>query len=445
MAPEEEARFGFGFAAKSKGAMIPEPKRRRKTTAPQAPPATAGNTSKPDGGDKGQPSTMKTDKVSKASDRLDALSKFTAQALWQGSVKEKDVESKLQKSLGISAEILEASDMNEEARKTAETLEASATTISDQVDTFKILRTAVEKICKLACERFELLADQFAKEHLLALLRSGGAKSALDFVQTQKIQPSPGLQMSIDVLKQGQLLEELTALVENYEPTAQDDKDFSRITQAIKSMLTVSSLSIEDVKHFYPDVPEKIQKFQAFVEKDMTQLFQSAMACIKKGSTLVEKGDVLRRSATSSRSAEEVVGQVSEAGLYERAEQGSSGRHQASQRAGPGAEVTVKHSCEEGSLGLLGADVFAQDIPKDKAPLSQPVMEHSDPGVPEGAAQRVLLAGELGRAASAVQKVQTRLAKIHFCLKQIEVSIGGQLTAKHWWAASVCNVRDVWV
>ncbi|CAK9063838.1 unnamed protein product, partial [Durusdinium trenchii] len=54
------------------------------------------------------------------------------------------------------------------------------------------------------------------------------------------------------------------------------------------------------------------------------------------------------------------------------------------------------------------------------APLSQPVMEHSDPGVPEGAAQRVLLAGELGRAASAVQKVQTRLAKIHFCLKQIE-------------------------
>lgn len=148
MAPEEEARFGFGFAAKSKGAMIPEPKRRRKTTAPQAPPATAGNTSKPDGGDKGQPSTMKTDKVSKASDRLDALSKFTAQALWQGSVKEKDVESKLQKSLGISAEILEASDMNEEARKTAETLEASATTISDQVDTFKILRTAVEKICE---------------------------------------------------------------------------------------------------------------------------------------------------------------------------------------------------------------------------------------------------------------------------------------------------------
>ena len=142
---------------------------------------------------------------------------------------------------------------------------------------------------KLACERSELLADQFAKEHLLALLRSGGAKSALDFVQTQKIQPSPGLQMSIDVLKQGQLLEELTALVENYEPTAQDDKDFSRITQAIKSMLTVSSLSIEDVKHFYPDVPEKIQKFQAFVEKDMTQLFQSAMACIKKGSTLVEK------------------------------------------------------------------------------------------------------------------------------------------------------------
>ena len=41
-------------------------------------------------------------------------------------------------------------------------------------------------------------------------------------------------------------------------------------------------------------------------------------------------------------------------------------------------QVTVKHSCEEGSLGLLGADVFAQDIPKDKVCCSEVSLRRSE-------------------------------------------------------------------
>ena len=85
--------FGFGFNK------APKPPKRRKTTEPKADKAAAGEQGKTqdDGADAASKAFQM--KVSKARE-LDAFFQtFSPQAVWQGSQKEKDIESKLKRAM----------------------------------------------------------------------------------------------------------------------------------------------------------------------------------------------------------------------------------------------------------------------------------------------------------------------------------------------------------
>lgn len=136
----------------------------------------------------------------------------------------------------------------------------------------------------LACDRFTLLCDQEGKSFLKKIVLESGAAAALEKVQSMKIQATPDFQNALDVLKQGKLLDDVTQ-----GKTAKLDEEMSHTCQAVKSMMTLSSLAIEDIKLFFPGVEEKLRTFQAEVEAHLEKVFVSSEKFIKKGAGLIHK------------------------------------------------------------------------------------------------------------------------------------------------------------
>lgn len=140
------------------------------------------------------------------------------------------------------------------------------------------------KEAKLACDRLEVLVDIKGKEWLSGLVKGNSPAHALDKVQELKVDATPAFQGSLDVLKQAGLLEELMK-----KDTPMPNKDLSDTSQHVKTMLTIASLAIEDIKLFFPDVPNKVADFQSVVEKHMDAVFSDIKSLVKSGSDVIHR------------------------------------------------------------------------------------------------------------------------------------------------------------
>lgn len=129
---------------------------------------------------------------------------------------------------------------------------------------------------KLAAGRFELLLDSAGKQMLKKVVAEQGASAALDKIQQSDIEVTAGLQQAVNVLKQAKLLDEIKA---DFTPA----EDLSTTSHCMKLMLTASSLSIEDIRYFYPEVPERIRSFSTTVESHMDSVFGKIEAHLKFG------------------------------------------------------------------------------------------------------------------------------------------------------------------
>lgn len=142
-------QFGFGFTGKAskaakkggkdtKGkAKARAEKQGHKEKAASEPPAAA-------------PVSTLPAKIQKGGILLETLKGVSPQAIWQGSLKEKDLEVKLQKALEITDQLRNDSSASTvpEAVKLADGLEAEATVISAQLSTLSAARVMLETIGK---------------------------------------------------------------------------------------------------------------------------------------------------------------------------------------------------------------------------------------------------------------------------------------------------------
>lgn len=140
------------------------------------------------------------------------------------------------------------------------------------------------KEAKLACDRLELVADQRGRDWLKQLVAESGPAAALDVVQEKKIQPTAAFQSSVDVLKQAKLLEQVTK-----DDTTTPKPDLSDTCQFARNLLTLSSLSIEDIKLFFPDLEQKFTQFQVMMEAHMDKVFTETMTFVQTGSKAIHK------------------------------------------------------------------------------------------------------------------------------------------------------------
>lgn len=135
----------------------------------------------------------------------------------------------------------------------------------------------------LAINRLESIANVKAKSMLQKEVLEKGATAALEKVQKEGIKPSPVLQASIDVLKQGKLLEE----VKDVDIT--DDVTWAEMNECVRNMLTVSSLAVEEIKFFYPNCMDRIKSFTFKVEVCVNRMFEKVEHHLKTGKAIIGK------------------------------------------------------------------------------------------------------------------------------------------------------------
>lgn len=124
---------------------------------------------------------------------------------------------------------------------------------------------------RLAVERFSLLLTEHAKKEWSSKIQSQGLADALGSIQKEKLTLSPDLTKCLSVLKYGKLLQELGS-----EPSVS-------LIQDVKNLFTIESLEIEDIKFFFPEVPEKVTMFRA-------QATTSAMTGLKEIEDFIKEG-----------------------------------------------------------------------------------------------------------------------------------------------------------
>ena len=141
------------------------------------------------------------------------------------------------------------------------------------------------KDAKLACERLEMLLNKNGREKLKSLANAAhGIPGALDWIQSEKIVVTPGLQESVDVLKQAKLVQDIGA---DFEPPKKGD--IKGTCQCVKTMLTLCSLQTEEIKFFFPESPDKLASFQSKVEAHMEEVFTLIAGGVRGGRGLIDK------------------------------------------------------------------------------------------------------------------------------------------------------------
>lgn len=125
--------FGFGFGQPPK---VKKPKVTQKTKS---------NSAAPNGG-AGDLKSALTVKFGKAQELVETLGQFSAQALWQGSLKEKDVDLKLKKAMELSEHLSNDPLADDKCKTVASSLEKSSLLISGQVQLLTTFRRLLEGI-----------------------------------------------------------------------------------------------------------------------------------------------------------------------------------------------------------------------------------------------------------------------------------------------------------
>lgn len=138
---------------------------------------------------------------------------------------------------------------------------------------------------KQACQRLEMLLDKSGRDKLKALANEAhGVSGALDWIQSEKLVMTPGLQQCVDVLKQAKLLKDTGA-----EFTVPVKEDLKGTCVCVKNMLTICSLQIEDIKFFFPDAAEHVATFQSTVEAHMEERFVMIERWVRAGKEMITK------------------------------------------------------------------------------------------------------------------------------------------------------------
>eukprot|EP00435_Cladocopium_sp_Y103_P028421 s4337_g7.t1 len=127
---------------------------------------------------------------------------------------------------------------------------------------------------RLALERFELQLTSQAKAEWKALLDSNGIDYTLKVVEGGKVgQVDLNAEMdgALAVLKQGKTLSDLSSF----------SLESATLVQKAKHLLTVSSLGVEQIKFFFPDVMETVSNFKAQVTKMVVEGLEQISATTK--------------------------------------------------------------------------------------------------------------------------------------------------------------------
>lgn len=289
-----EEMFGFGLQS-SKGKKVVKSKpsgngTSRKSTAVAKPQQTTD---------------PEASIMAKAKDTLEILEKVCPLAVWQGSMKEKDVDAKLNKGLGIAGQISSSLEASDECKSLGSKLEKSAEEITETLGVLSTMKTKINAIsgdgnatalaceamppwvtdAKQACQRLEMLLDKSGRDKLKALANEAhGVSGALDWIQSEKLVMTPGLQQCVDVLKQAKLLKDTGA-----EFTVPVKEDLKGTCVCVKNMLTICSLQIEDIKFFFPDAAEHVATFQSTVEAHMEGRFVMIERWVRAGKEMITK------------------------------------------------------------------------------------------------------------------------------------------------------------
>lgn len=133
---------------------------------------------------------------------------------------------------------------------------------------------------KLTAGRVEILIDTEAKKQLKEVL-SSGVQAAQDWVQKGNFHATDGFGAALNVLKHHKHFDNLDAI--EFKP------DLSEACTLVKKGLTLSSLSVEDVRTLFPDIPDKMGKFLGKLEEHLNLAFDRAGEHIKTGWSLISK------------------------------------------------------------------------------------------------------------------------------------------------------------
>lgn len=135
---------------------------------------------------------------------------------------------------------------------------------------------------RLALDRFEVQLTSQAKAEWKALLDSHGIDHTLKMVEGGKL-GQVDLNVEIDgalaVLKQGKTLSELSKF----------DLESATLVQKARYLLTVSTLQVEAIKFFFPDVMETVSDFKAKVTKMVMEGLDQISASTKPVEKILSK------------------------------------------------------------------------------------------------------------------------------------------------------------
>ena len=123
--------------------------------------------------------------MAKAKDTLEILEKVCPLAVWQGSMKEKDVDAKLNKGLGIAGQISSSLEASDECKSLGSKLEKSAEEITETLGVLSTMKTKINAISgdgnatALACEESVLnKVISLPSDCLTAMLTAAGKNLA---------------------------------------------------------------------------------------------------------------------------------------------------------------------------------------------------------------------------------------------------------------------------
>ncbi|CAK9064045.1 unnamed protein product, partial [Durusdinium trenchii] len=121
---------------------------------------------------------------------------------------------------------------------------------------------------------FAIALHDYGKEEKPNLKAScGGPEKAVQAIQKDAIELGPDLDKALGVLRQAQLLQSLSS--------SPDDP----LPQQAKTLLTIDSLEIENIKFFFPDVIDTLTKFRAKAHENMAEGLGKVEEAIKNAQT----------------------------------------------------------------------------------------------------------------------------------------------------------------
>ena len=131
-----EEMYGFGLKSS-------KPK---KQTKPSSSRGATGNNRKSGVAKRPVPADPDAGLMAKGNDTLQILDRISPLAIWQGSLKEKDVEAKLSKAFGIVGQIAASLEASDKCKKVGTDLEKMAERVTEVLGALSTLKTTLASI-----------------------------------------------------------------------------------------------------------------------------------------------------------------------------------------------------------------------------------------------------------------------------------------------------------